>query len=310
MAKTKNEDHADWKTKWIIGTLKHTKEKDYENYIITGIWHRLVEKKIELKPVTQQYVRREDGYALLDMYFPDINLAIECDERQHFVNKQEHTENDIKRQDEVLRELGALESGPELIRIDATKSIKEIDNCIEDAVRKIIEKYDKCGRPVWNYIDPVKFVQQKGEISVNDNLLFRTTADVLNALGARTHKGTAYGQWATGLARINDGRLVWFPNMTTDKNADKKWKNLLIDPKHIVEKSYNRETPDDVWRQRNEDYDNKKPARYLVFAKVKNALGECGYRFFGTFEMEGYNIEKSPFITKWKRVKTEEMTIK
>ncbi len=293
---------SDEKTDWIINSLSHTIGKDYENYVVTGIWHRLIAKGIILKPVTQQYVRRDNGYALLDLYFPSINVAIECDEGQHFIpNGNEYTTNDRKRESEVLRELGALETMPKLIRINATQSFREIDKYIEDATEEIIKKYQECNCPSWELINPVEYVQQHGQISVNDNLLFRTTADVLNALGARTHNDTPYSQWGSGLAVINDGRFVWFPHLTTDEKATDKWCNYLKDSEHIVEKAY-RDKPDDIWCKRAAELRQGHPARYLVFAKAKNSLGQSGYRFMGIFSMEKCNISTPPFITYWKRI--------
>ena len=67
------------KKEYLIKTLSRTKRKDYENYVIGAIWHRL--NNLEIKPVSQQYVKRsDDKYALLDLYFPQINVGIECDE--------------------------------------------------------------------------------------------------------------------------------------------------------------------------------------------------------------------------------------
>jgi hypothetical protein len=63
------------KREYLIKTLSRTKRKDYENYVIGAIWHRL--NNLEIKPVSQQYVQRSDGkYALLDLYFPQMNVGI------------------------------------------------------------------------------------------------------------------------------------------------------------------------------------------------------------------------------------------
>ena len=41
----------------------HTKDKEMENYVVNAIWARLDD--LNVKPVTQQYVRRPNGYALI-----------------------------------------------------------------------------------------------------------------------------------------------------------------------------------------------------------------------------------------------------
>ncbi len=77
----------DKKRDYLIKTLSRTKRKDYENYIINAIYHKL--NRLEIQPVTQQYIRRSDGkHALVDLYFPALNYGVECDEAYH-INNQE-----------------------------------------------------------------------------------------------------------------------------------------------------------------------------------------------------------------------------
>ena len=66
------------KLDYITKQLRRTHNKKYENYVVTGIWHRLNDPT--LKFVTQQYVMRPDGRALTDMYFPQLQVHIEVDE--------------------------------------------------------------------------------------------------------------------------------------------------------------------------------------------------------------------------------------
>ena len=46
----------DKKREYLIKTLSRTKRKDYENYIINRIYHKL--NRLDVKPVTQQYVTK------------------------------------------------------------------------------------------------------------------------------------------------------------------------------------------------------------------------------------------------------------
>ena len=51
----------DWKMKYLYRMFSHhTREKDMENYVVNAIWARLDD--LNIKPVTQQYVRRLNGY--------------------------------------------------------------------------------------------------------------------------------------------------------------------------------------------------------------------------------------------------------
>lgn len=66
---------------------KRTKNKDRENYIINRIWSLLNDDRIF--PITQQQIMRTNQKfkrALVDLYFPQINLGIEVDEDHHLSN--------------------------------------------------------------------------------------------------------------------------------------------------------------------------------------------------------------------------------
>ncbi|WP_140054418.1 AbaSI family restriction endonuclease [Oceanospirillum sanctuarii] len=77
----------DWKYEYLIEQIHRTLYKKHENYIISSLLH---DKELsDLMPCTQFYVDRSDGgYALIDLFYPQINLAIEIDEPAHLSNSQ------------------------------------------------------------------------------------------------------------------------------------------------------------------------------------------------------------------------------
>ena len=80
----------DAKRDYLVRTFSRTKRKDYENYILNAIWHKL--DRSDIQPVTQQFIKRSDGkYALVDLYFPQLNIGIECDEAHHIANELSDT---------------------------------------------------------------------------------------------------------------------------------------------------------------------------------------------------------------------------
>ncbi|WP_187977937.1 AbaSI family restriction endonuclease [Mycetocola sp. JXN-3] len=87
---------------YLVATLaRRTAGKKYESFVINYLWSKLAHDA--LKPVTQQYVNRRSSYqgagvldfygessraesvnhALIDLYFPQLHLGVECDEAQH-----------------------------------------------------------------------------------------------------------------------------------------------------------------------------------------------------------------------------------
>lgn len=90
---------SNWKYTHYLEQLEKTYYKSHENFVINSLIHD--ERLHELKPITQYYVERKDRkYALIDIYFPQINLAIEIDEPPHENNKLKDKERqaDIENQ--------------------------------------------------------------------------------------------------------------------------------------------------------------------------------------------------------------------
>lgn len=74
-----------WKYEYLIKHIHRTVYKRHEAYIIGSLIHDA--ELAKLKPCTQFYVKRIDGgYALIDLYYPQIDFAIEIDELHHLNN--------------------------------------------------------------------------------------------------------------------------------------------------------------------------------------------------------------------------------
>ena len=265
------------KREYLIKTLSRTKRKDYENYVIGAIWHRL--NNLEIKPVSQQYVRRSDGrYALLDLYFPQINVGIECDEAYH----EHNTEPDKIREANVEQALSALQTGKDftIIRINANTDIIEFENQINNAVEKINELYKKYGCPKWSEEkDTAEKVIECGELSLYDNLQFAKITDIARCFG-KTYKAMQSSTFF-----INKKTLIWCPKLAVEIYGGYKaassagWVNVLSEKWDTITTF----VPDD--KEHHEKY-RKKGLSILVFAQSKNNLGQTTYRFLGVYEFE------------------------
>ena len=152
------------KKQYLIRTLSRTRRKDYENYVINRVWNKLDD--LNIKPVTQQYIKRNDNeYALLDLYFPQVNINVECNETYHKAKQQE--EKDKSRTIDILRVLSAIEIEPQqkVVTINEDSTIEEINNQVDTIVKEIRSQYIKNGCPAWTEEDPVAVALSKGEIS-------------------------------------------------------------------------------------------------------------------------------------------------
>ena len=279
------------KRDYLIKTLSRTKRKDYENYVIGAIWHRL--NNLEIKPVSQQYVKRnDDKYALLDLYFPQINVGIECDEAYH----EHNAEPDKIREANVEQAISALQTGKDfkLIRINANTDIVEFENQINKAVEQIKDLYIRYNSPKWSdEKDAAEKVLECGELSLHDNLQFSKIIDIAKCFG-RNYKGLQ-----TSTFFIDQKTLIWCPKLAVEVNGELKapssagWLNVL---------SENWDTITTIVPEDKEHYEKYRSPDLdiLIFAQSKNNLGQTMYRFLGVYAFE--KIENNNKRIEYKRI--------
>jgi len=168
----------DWKYSHYISQLQRTTKKVHENFVVSSLFHD--PRLSDLLPLTQYYVRRDEKrYALIDLYYPQIHLAVEIDEPFHSLN----TEADKTRQSEVEGQSGC-----------TFRRIRVLENNVLEQIEKlkleIIEEIDQSKRDgVWEEWSEPKsatiedlqqeltntlFVKIKGRIK-EDQLLSRQT---------------------------------------------------------------------------------------------------------------------------------------
>ena len=73
---------------WISEQFKKSFGKKYENYCVSRIYHLLQREDVQI--VTQQVLQRGNKKrAMADLYFPQINVWVEVDERHHAAQRKE-----------------------------------------------------------------------------------------------------------------------------------------------------------------------------------------------------------------------------
>ncbi len=113
------------KKEFTIRQISRTNKKNFENYVVTRILHKVDDP--DVKFVTQQYVKRPDGFALAELYVPQINLFIEVDEGQH---RKTITADEIRDADFEL----ATSTKPTRIRVDRSRSLAQINRDVDRVV--------------------------------------------------------------------------------------------------------------------------------------------------------------------------------
>lgn len=254
---------------YIIKQISKTNKKNFENYVVTRIWHGL--NCLDIKFTTQQYVNRPNGYALTDMFFPQFDLHIEIDEPAH-LNREELDKN---------REIDVINStNHSFERIAITNSTKKINEQTDKIIVYIInlrrEKIKNNTYEPWDLEKEFKpeFYKEKGYLDIKENPAFRTILDASNCLG-QNYKGV---QRAWFKSKVYENHNLWFPKFY--ENAD--WDNKISeDGETIIEKCKINGRKDTHY------YDLiDSPLKRIVFPRSIDNLGFILYKFKGIFEID------------------------
>ena len=281
------------KKEYIKRQISRTNKKDYENYVITRIIHGI--NDLSVKFITQQYVKRPNGRALADLYFPQINYFIEIDEGHHLTQMEADKVRDADFEDAT---------GVKPKRIDvATKSIEEINQQIDKVIIEIksiiTKKKQKKQWMDWDLeaeMNPDTWIKKK-KIHVNDKVAFKRIVDGCKCMGLNY----AGYQRAGANHPFEENTLIWFPKLYPNGiwKTDFDEINGLIIEKNI-----------ESIEKRNAHINsclNDKKQRRIVFARVKGMLGDVQYRFRGVFELDREKTNNEIGLV-WVRVSKESKT--
>lgn len=260
------------KDQHLLNILTKVKHKRYEHFVVSRIIHNLC--STDIKVVSQQLVRRPSGRALLDLYFPQINVSLEVDEPQH--EGERHKQLDELRSRDIIEATNLTEK-----RITVEGSLAELARLTDDFLSFILSRVEeerKQGRwKPWDFDNELtsKPHLERGYIDASEDVLLRKHTDAIELFGVSL-KAHQRGGWIppreTGLA------MVWFPKLY--QNGD--WDNSLSnDGSMIIEKRLGgnaRYQPGSDGR--GDDH------RRAVFARREEPLIGTLYRFVGVFKFD------------------------
>ena len=272
------------KLKYLCKVFANIKGKTFENYIINQIWCKV--EGLGLYPITQQYVKRPNGYALIDLYFPQIKFAIEVDELPYHDN---NIEADKMRMEDIFSSITKIYI--ERIREENYKSVKKQ---IEKTVNKIERKAKKLGLLTWEenwkekeYENKLALIKKRGKLLVDDYIEFKriqVTNDIF-------HLGFTEGflQYGKSYFKLSDTERLWFPYLTPHK----EFENTVSDDWTLIKEKH-------LKKEMQKTKGEGKILRY-TFGRYRDSLGETSYRFIGVFKKKGYSND----VRILKRVSTE-----
>ena len=205
------ENDRTWKQDYLYRMFSHhTKDKEKENYVVNAIWARLDD--LNVKPVTQQYVRRPNGYALIDLYFPQINYGVECDEAYH----KDNTLKDAAREIDLQTALSACsEDGLTIRRVDATLDADALHARIREIVCEIKQKVAEKGEQLSPWLEQEeewRSIKERGILRTEDAYSFKTIADICQKCFGKD----ANYRIQRSFFHVADDRMLWCPKLAIE----------------------------------------------------------------------------------------------
>lgn len=251
----------DYKLNYLSKIFSKIDKKGIETYVISRIWNKL--DNLDIKVVCQQYVKRENGYALLDLYFPQINFGVEVNEPHHL----NRVEEDRMRKKEVEVAVGVT-----IRTIDCSKSIEQvhqqIDNVVAEINRIIVNTPNFKPWLEENTFSP-EYYRKKGVLKVEDEVMLLKADDICAIFGINA-------PLRAGGTNLADNIIVWWPNA-----VHKDWANeMSADGKTITE--YHK---GDRRTQHVQEHLAKEQRR-ITFYRKRDLFGQNYYRFVGVYELD------------------------
>ena len=276
---------------YVARSLSRGTHKKYETFIINEIYSRLNNPNLEI--ATQQHVVTKDGTKYIDLYFPQLKIAIEVDEPYHDEPNQKVL--DKKREEKIqqaILESTVVDLNKEIHieRIvlsefsDISALFKRIDEVVSYINSSIKESL------VWNFTEDEKTaeIKTRGYLQRGDS--FRIMPDIMRTFGVKWN-GNGCGKCTYWLS---DQYLIWSPTLSVEGSNKDGWVNTISkDLTEIYETGTKKEKTRSGFER---DRDNQ--IKRIVFLKYKDALGYQRRRFLGVYIAESFDDERKTEIWK------------
>lgn len=285
------------KLEYVARSLSRGTNKKYETYVINAIYQKVDNPNLIIE--TQKEIKLENGYRpLIDLFLPQLNIAIEVDEGYH-ANEEQH-KHDIWREKSINSQISKPCIGDSILfeRVIAHDvSLEEINARIDEIVRLITSKIESRTTPlVWKTKeDLLEDIKKRRTIELDD--CFDSNVQIINLVYNRSYSGWQKSTY----------RLLWFP-VISDKDDDgtltsrASWQNFFNQTHSII---YERADNSSL-NERKKEWalaDEQNGIVRVVFVKDRDSFGKTRKRFAGVFVAAGWDDNLNAQIWRLERTR-------
>lgn len=282
------------KLEYVARSLSRGTNKKYETYVINAIYQKVANPNLIIE--TQKEIRLENGYRpLIDLFLPQLNIAIEVDEGYHS-NEEQH-KHDIWREKSINSQISkpCIGDSIQFERVVAHDvSLEELNARIDEVVTLIKNKINSRTTPlIWKSQEElIEDIKKVGTIEAND--CFNNNAQIINIVYGRNLKGWQKASY----------RLLWFPvisDIDEEENLTNRasWENFFNDSRNII---YERSADSNTNQEKKKwaIIDQEKGTKRIVFVRDRDSFGKTRKRFAGVFKASGWDDNLNAQIWKLK----------
>lgn len=285
------------KLEYVARSLSRGTNKVYETYVINAIYQKVNNPNLIIE--TQKEIKLENGYRpLIDLFLPQLNIAIEVDEGYHASETQHN--HDIWREKSINSQISKPCIGDSILfeRVIAHDvSLEEINARIDEIVRLINSKIESRTTPlVWKSKEELfEDIKKRGTIQLDD--CFDSNVQIINLVYNRSYSGWQKCTY----------RLLWFP-VISDKDDDgtltsrASWQNFFNQTHSII---YERADNSSL-NERKKEWalaDEQNGIVRVVFVKDRDSFGKTRKRFAGVFVAAGWDDNLNAQIWRLERTR-------
>ena len=285
------------KLEYVARSLSRGTNKVYETYVINAIYQKVNNPNLIIE--TQKEIKLENGYRpLIDLFLPQLNIAIEVDEGYHASEAQHN--HDIWREKSINSQISKPCIGNSILfeRVIAHDvSLEEINTRIDEIVRLINSKIESHTTPlVWKSKEELlEDIKKRGTIELDD--CFDSNVQIINLVYNRNYSGWQKATY----------RLLWFP-VISDKDDDgtltsrASWQNFFNQTHSII---YERADNSSL-NERKKEWalaDEQNGIVRVVFVKDRDSFGKTRKRFAGVFVAAGWDDNLNAQIWRLERTR-------